>query len=145
MSGLCLNFRLVLPQPTERHDPHSESPRRVIFLRQCERIICFVQHPYHRSPTMFCPNPDCDARRRNSAASCATWKNSGELLVSQLLQQVLQPLHRRAHSSGFGTRRSKVCAALFAASGTRPSRKNAKAIIRTLFKRCGKPWIGRRI
>jgi hypothetical protein len=42
-----------------------------------------------------------------------------------------------------GTRRSKVCVHRCAVSGTPLSRKNAKAIIRRLFRRCGKRWIGR--
>ena len=38
---------------------------------------------------------------------------------------------------------SKVFAPQCADSVTPPSRKNAKAIIRTLFRICGKRWIGR--
>ena len=53
----------------------------------------------------------------------------------------------RALTKSFRIRkkRSKVCAPRFAASETPPSRRNAKAIIRTLFKRCGKRWIGPKI
>jgi hypothetical protein len=32
-----------------------------------------------------------------------------------------------------------------AAFGTQPTKKSVNAILRTLFKRCGKLWIGRRI
>jgi hypothetical protein len=46
--------------------------------------------------------------------------------------------------SGLGTRRSKVCVLRYADFGTPPSMKNAKAIIRTLFRHCGKHWIGRK-
>jgi hypothetical protein len=38
-----------------------------------------------------------------------------------------------------GTTQSRVCVLRFAASGTLPSRKNASPIIRTPFRRCGKP------
>jgi hypothetical protein len=79
---------------------------------------------------MFCPNPDCDARRRNSAASCATWKNSGELLVSQLLQQVLQPLH-----TFFRIRNEAIKSLCSAVRRFRDSTiEDVKATISTLFK-----------
>jgi hypothetical protein len=47
--------------------------------------------------------------------------------------------------SGFGTRQSKVCVLQSGDFVMRLSRKNAKAIIRTPFRRCGKRWIGRKI
>ena len=46
--------------------------------------------------------------------------------------------HVLGNPSGFEKRRSKVCVLRYADFGMRPSRKNAKAIIRTLFGHCGK-------
>jgi hypothetical protein len=47
--------------------------------------------------------------------------------------------------SGFGTRRSKVCVLRYAAFETPRSRMNARAIIHTLFRHCGRRWTGREI
>jgi hypothetical protein len=48
-------------------------------------------------------------------------------------------------SSVCGTMQSKVCVPRCAAFEMLPPRRNAKEIIRTLFRRCGKLWIGLRI
>jgi hypothetical protein len=53
--------------------------------------------------------------------------------------------HALTKSLRSGTMRSKVCVRRYADSVTPPLRMNAKPIIRTLFKHCGKRWIGRRI
>jgi hypothetical protein len=53
--------------------------------------------------------------------------------------------HALTKSFRIGMRRSKVFVHRYGAFLMRPSSKNARAIIRTLFRLCGKRWIGRRI